>query len=917
MARGLNIATLEVMAQWVPLGGEDNVTKPQSTSVENRSGLDGMIDALADHRDKPMIQTWTAHEVESWSYGDVGQWVHALACGLQRRLQPRETVILFGPDSPAWIIAALAVIRAGGVITPLDVQLPDDTLAHILRDSDASWVFTTTGHQARVRESTPQANIVLLDAKEGDEHGWRALAVADGELPINHADDPAALFYTSGTTGPPKGVPLSHRNLVFQLETVAASGITREADRVLLPLPLHHVYPFVIGMLAPVWLGLTLLMPYALTGPQLLRAIREGQANVIIGVPRLYSALYEGILSKASRSGRVAATLFRLLLQLSRIARRHFGLYLGKRLLAPLHRQMGKQLRVLACGGAALDKELAWDLEALGWEVAVGYGLTETSPLLTIDPPGRIRPGTVGRPVTGVSLRIDRQAAAQAGRHNRDGEILAQGPGVFSGYLNQPEKTREAFTEDQWFRTGDLGWLDEDGYLHISGRVSTLIVMAGGENIQPDELEERYATHLAIKEIGILQYQEKLVALIVPERAIRVDDEARIREALREIGRTLPSYQQLSDFALSRTPLPRTRLGKIQRHKLVERYLEVRRTGGEPAAVAPLTPQEMSAEDRGLLEYPAAQRAWQWLAQRYPKQGLTPDSSMELDLGMDSLEWLNLSLELGEQTGVELGDQAIGRVEVVRDLLRELIDVSERYERVAEPFRQAEQVLGEAERRWLRPRGPVTRVAARALYGFNRLLIHSLFQVKVEGLEQLPKKTPFVLACNHASYLDPFAVAATLSVSRLNTLYWGGWTGAAFGNPLTRFGSRIVQVIPIEQQRGMRTSLALAAMVLGQGHGLIWFPEGQRSESGELLEFRPGIGMLLEHFAVPVIPVIILGTHEAMPPGKRLPRPGGRLLIRFGTPLDPTQLAKDGHGNNVPARILDALHEKMHLLLGN
>ena len=238
-----------------------------------------------------MMLSWTAEEAETWSYGDTAKLVRALAAGLRRRIRPRESVILLGPDRPPWIIAALAIIRAGGVVTPLDVQLPDETLAHVLKDSGATWVFTTAGHQERVHQCAPDANIVLLDAEGEEQSGWRDLADGDGELPENCADDTAALFYTSGTTGPPKGVPLSHGNIAFQLETVADAGITRDKDRVLLPLPLHHVYPFVIGMLAPIRLGLTLVIPYALTGPQLMRAIREGEANVIIGVPRLYSAL--------------------------------------------------------------------------------------------------------------------------------------------------------------------------------------------------------------------------------------------------------------------------------------------------------------------------------------------------------------------------------------------------------------------------------------------------------------------------------------------------------------------------------------------------------------------------------------------------------------------------------------------------
>ena len=876
------------------------MNEADSSTHNPASKLDALIDGLDEYGDKPMVLAWTADGHECHSYSDISGLVQDLARGLYRRITPGEAVALLGVDSPQWIAVALAAIRAGGAVMPLDVQMADDTLAHVLRDSSASLVFTTKGHQERVQASAPDARIVLLDAAEGDGNGWEALAENDGDLPDNCANTTAALFYTSGTTGPPKGVPLTHANLAFQLDTVARSGITRETDRVLLPLPLHHVYPFVIGMLALVHLGLTLVLPYALTGPQLMRTVRDGKVSVIIGVPRLYAALFDGIEGKAVRGGPIAAALFRMLLRLSRFSRQRFGLYLGKVLLYPLHRKFGKRLRVLACGGAALDSELAWNLEALGWKVAVGYGLTETSPLLTIDPPGRIRPGTVGCPVEGVELRIDRDAAAQAGvqqeRGGKEGEILARGPSVFAGYHNLPEKSREVLDDDGWFRTGDLGWLDEDGYLHITGRVSTLIVTAGGENIQPDALEERFAAHQAIGEIGILQHENKLVALIVPDKETVDDTRSRIQDALGEIGRQLPSYQQLVDFAITRKPLPRTRLGKIRRHKLSERYEEARRSGDAPAELAPLDPQEMSAEDRALLEYPAAQLAWEWLAERYPKQGLS------------------LTLELGQRTGIELDDEAIGRIETVRDLLRELIDATEQEQGGADPIREPERVLETKDRRWLRPRILPLRATAGGLYALDRVLMRKVYRLQVHGREHFPEQGPIVVIANHASYLDPFAVAAALPPQRMQNLFWGGWTGVAFTNPLTRMMSFIAQIIPIEPRRGVRTSLALAASVLERGQGLIWFPEGQRSEDGKLQPFRPGLGMLLERFPITVVPMAIHGTYEAMPLERSWPG-RGRISVRIGAPLDPRQLAEQGEAEDVPARIVDALHERMQTLL--
>jgi long-chain acyl-CoA synthetase len=883
---------------------------------ETRSKLDQLIDVLESRGDQTLVQVFTATESNHWSYRSVGEQVQTLARGVRQHLEPGEPIALIGANRPEWIIAALAIIRAGAVVMPLDVQLADDTLRHVFQDSDARWIFTTTVQQERAHTAAPNARIVLLDAADDQPDGWRSLTGDEAALPENHADDPAVLFYTSGATGPPKGVPLTHGNLAFQLDLVAKTGIAQTGDRVLLPLPLHHVYPFVIGMLAPLGLGLTLIFPHALTGPQVIRAVREGQASVMIGVPRLYAALFEGIVARAERAGRPGYALFQMMFRLSRALRQHLGLRLGKYLLYPLHRQVGAQLRMLTAGGSALDADLAWNLEALGWQVTIGYGLTETAPLLSINRPDQSRPATVGQPVSGVELRIDQQAAPAQQGHPGEGEIQVRGPNVFAGYRNQPDKTAKAFTEDGWFRTGDLGWLDDEGYLHITGRISTLIITESGENLQPDDLEARYAVHEDIREIGILQHDGRLTALIVPSHEITEHSEDRIQNAVSDIAGKLPSYQRLVDVALTDKPLPRTRLGKIRRHLLAQLYEHAQATGAETRQAAPLDPQEMSSEDRTLLEQSVARTAWEWLVERYPRQGLTPDTRPELDLGVDSLAWLNLTLELGQRTGVELDDEAIGRIETVRDLLQELINAAGRTKKRGDPLANPEQALDAGKRRWLEPRSLPVRVVANGLYGVNWALLHGLFRLKAHDRHRVPTQGPVVLVCNHASYLDPFALAAALPPARLRTLYWGGWTGAAFNNPLTRFFSRATQVIPIDPQHGARASLALAAAVIARDRGLIWFPAGQRSPSGEPQPFRPGIGLLLERFPAPVVPVAIVGSHAALPPGRRLPR-FNRISIHFGEAIDSRQLGEQSQGDSGSARIVDALEGRLRALLAH
>jgi long-chain acyl-CoA synthetase len=223
------------------------------------------------------------------------------------------------------------------------------------------------------------------------------------------------------------------------------------------------------------------------------RALREGEATLIVGVPRLYDALYSGIEARVGSGGRLAAILFGCGVELCVGLRRLTGLDAGRLALRPLRNRFGPRLRVLASGGAALDPDLAAKLEGLGWRVAVGYGLTETAPLLALNPPDGKRLGSVGRPVPGAEISIDQSAmpegAVRAGPAHREGEILARGPNIFSGYRNRPKETSKVF-DSGWFRTEDLGYFDDDGYLYVTGRASTLIVTPGGKNVQPEAVKQ-------------------------------------------------------------------------------------------------------------------------------------------------------------------------------------------------------------------------------------------------------------------------------------------------------------------------------------------------------------------------------------------------------------------------------------------
>ena len=351
--------------------------------------LRSLVDAISEHGDQPAVLALHKEEIERWSYAELADQAWRLAGGLSETGVGRgDHVALLAANRPEWIAACLAVIGAGGVVVPLDAQLGDEELNYALVDSGAGFIFTATDQTDRLERLETEPKPILLDAGEQDEQSWRRL-LSDGDIeaPEVDPDDPAALFYTSGTTGTTKGVLVSHRNFAFQLNALLEADLVTEDDRVLLPLPLHHVYPFVMGMLTPLAVGLPIILPRSLTGPQILRALREGKVSLIVGVPQLYGALYSGIERMTESGGRLATALFRAGVASSTRLRRRLGLQLGKLLLRPLHRRFGQKLRVLASGGSALDEDLACKLEGLGWQIVVGYGLTETSPLLTLNPP--------------------------------------------------------------------------------------------------------------------------------------------------------------------------------------------------------------------------------------------------------------------------------------------------------------------------------------------------------------------------------------------------------------------------------------------------------------------------------------------------------------------------------------------------
>jgi long-chain acyl-CoA synthetase len=891
------------------------------------------------------ILEFGGREPKRQSFDALLETADKLASGLLQRGSDgalTRPVLLFTPASTEAIIAAVGILRSGRIVAPLDTQMPDNDLLHVFENAGARLVLTTRRLWQRLMalEGKPDMEYFLLDteADEGkgdggpggsrDAPSWHKLfGNAAEKPPVPDPREIAVLFYTSGTTGPPKGVPLSHENILFQIETVSRTGLIKADDRVLQPLPLHHVYPFVIGTLAPLALGLPVILPGTLTGKALATALQDGEATVTLGVPRLYKAFFNGLRDRISAMP-AGGALFDAGLALSKAGAR-IGLPLGRILFRPIRKKAAPRLRLLASGGSPLDPGLAQNLETLGWPVAIGYGLTETSPLLTVKWPGEAAYDSIGRAVDGVELRIDPAAleshgegAPDSGRDGGKGELLARGPSVFSGYRNNVDATKKSFTESGWFRTGDIATIDRDGIVYLCGRISTQIALQGGENIDPATLEEHYAKAGGIKEIGILEQEGKLAALVVPEDALmrETDREAafdKLREGLKRQGRGLPSYQQLTDLAITTRDLARTRLGKLRRHELEKAFTKARNGGAGEATgerrKGPLPVKELSSQDRALLENRRVRALWDLLCKRYSDRPVAPDADLRSDLGIDSLEWVELSLAIEAATGTPVDEAMMARVERVGDLMEAISEAQESAGgQVARTLKDPD--LNENQRKWAQVRGPMRWAIASILFALLYGCLRLLLRVRAEGLENLPEEGPFILTPNHASYLDPPCLAVALGYERARRFFWAGSTEVMFRNIITREICRLGQIVPIDGRRGPVSSLTLPACVLRQNHPLVWFPEGRIAPDGSLQDFQPGIGLLLKHCEVPVVPVRIEGTHAALPKGKRLPR-WGRVNVRFGPPLEAPELRGDD-ARRAPAAVAKALREAVQKLGG-
>ncbi len=808
--------------------------------------------------DKIALQMANEGEWEHYTYAETYALSRQVAWQLwQSGLRKDNRVVLASENQPEWCIAYLAAVQIGTVVVPLDAQTPTHEILAIAEFTDAKSIlasenvlekFDTTQSTTKPLLHNINKNCKIVGAENEVSHPTNTEIPTDFPEVEVTPDTVASIIFTMGTTVEPKGAILTHGGFISNVQAVAKALPPTDTECIMSALPLYHALSFSCSLLMALYSGTTATYVNALRPTTLLKTMRQAKTTAFIGVPRLFQMLQSTIERQAARADTP-----------------------GETLAEKAQAVMGGEIRVLVSGGAPLSNAIYDNFQKFDMTIYQGYGMTETAPVLSVNPYLKSKRGSVGPAVEGVEIQIENP--------NSDGigEVIAKGPSTMKGYYQNPIATEKAI-RNGWLYTGDLGYMDEDGYLYLTGHCKNIIVPASGKNIYPVELEALYRNSPAISEICVvgLPYENgadtAIHAVIVPTTPDETTKTA-IQQHLQTQSKALPSYQQFHKFHLWNDALPKTEDGNIHRAHIKQRLeAHIKETEALEAA------QADEARDASRTDIPEEIiTTLARLARRQPNQ-IQPESRLDTDLGLDSLTRLDLLLVLERRLGETIPDALLADLETVADVVK-LIETFQT------DTTQTKHELSEKPKPEFRQ---VPRWYARAFRTVITGIYRRYFSLECQGLEHIPQGKPYIIMPNHTSHLDTLTV-----ITALGTKAYQLWTLAArdywFATRLQGWFARTcLNALPIEREGNFTEflqDLKIANEVMTQNNGLLIFPEGTRSLDGNLQPFKPGVLSLLIYGPdVPVIPTYIEGTYHALPKGQNLPK-RHPVRIVFGEPL--------------------------------
>ena len=565
---------------------ESSVMNTSQMSKENEQGVLAILhDRVEQFGSREAFRMKEGGEVRSLTYAQLSDRSRKLSSYLiENGFKQNERAAILSESRPEWGVAFFASIRAGATVVPLDIKLTETELTSILSDCRPKILFTDSKH-LELALKLPKAvdsieRVYLVEDGKGNEQAPSVDQLQPKEL-LNgverNSDEVAVLVYTSGTTGSPKGVMTTFGNLIFQISSFQALVDLSEKDRFLSILPLNHLLELTGGFLGILNLGGTVCFCHSLFPQEIISTMKEEKITGMIAVPLFYKSLRSGIERAVKRKGDEALAQFHAGLA----AAEKVPMEKRREMFAPVLAELGGCLRVLISGGAPLEIEVGQFFQSLGIPMCEGYGLTETSPVIAGNGIRANKIGSVGRPLPGAEVKIDKKSETDT-----EGEILTRGPHVMQGYHKREDLTNEAIDSEGWLHTGDIGHLDEDGFLFITGRIKNMIVLGGGKKIFPEEVEAAFGPATKVKEVcvlgkkskdGIKAGTEEVCVVAVPSDALlhELKDDAKaieqaIKKELDELGEHLASYKRPTRLFIKMDELPKTVTRKVKRPAVIE-----------------------------------------------------------------------------------------------------------------------------------------------------------------------------------------------------------------------------------------------------------------------------------------------------------------------------------------------------------
>lgn len=793
---------------------------------------------------KIAMQIRNGFSVERYSYAEMYklmvQWASYL---MKMRIRKGDMVLIWGPNMPEWTCALGGALMMGAVAVPVSMHATPETVDEYLRQTKAKLIVRSKFVSDRDRKDI---KIIVLE-----EIIDRAKETPVQKLPPVTRDDLAEIMYTSGTTGDPSGVTLTHGNLLEGLEGIKSLVPPSREYRLLSILPLSHALEQLLGFFTLIRFGATVFYLTRINPVVILRSLDYYEITHLVVVPELIKVMWNSVEFQAQQQGKYKKLKFGL-----KIA--HFlPMWARRFLFRDIHRAFGGKLKLFACAGAPLDRWVAENWEKIGVVVLEGYGLTETSIALTANQIDARKIGSVGKLLPGIEVAFA-----------DDGEILTRGPNVTSRYFKNAKKTKASFTKDGFFKTGDVGYIGKDGFVYLTGRKKFKIVTSTGEKVYPEDVERALNDHPAVKESCVVGVKKKLGEVVHAVLILKLNVDP--AEVIFEVNQKLESHQTILGWSLwEDDDFPRTRSLKKDRNKVLARI--VGHLGGE-------------RDDEQLLDNSSNLHAKDPLAEilslavSVDRLKISDDKNLVFDLHLDSLRRVVLISLIEEEMGVTLEEQDINEKLTVGGL-RELVKTGKK------------TVHSLRYPKW--PLDPVVVFLRDIIRTYLLFPLSHLFTVGVviEHKEILKRlKNPAIIVFNHVGHIEGLLILrvlprkirkyiATLAESRV----YSDW--------LSRFHMYFnACAFPVETMGGpVRHALDLGADLLERGWGLVLSPEGMISPDGTMQPFRHGTSVLAIEAGVPVYPVKVKGYREAhlklLKKVYDIPRPGAQVTLAWGKPL--------------------------------